>query len=299
MWREDFLMIYRKMVRFKERHGDNFFKGFFRESLAKIMRNAFLRSVISRFFPKPDVLGMVFMSGCYNSGTTIIKDAICLHPMLCSPPVEGSAITTDLVDFDVGYFPRGLYSNLQDVANMKLSFFDKDRFRLEISPWCRKNTMFLDKSISNTVMLNQLNEAFPNCFVINVIREPYSTIAGIKKKSTPPAMFVDIMGEQYSDDFLLAQWEALYSFVVDSNIPNDRFFNIDFSEFEKNPVQTIKSVWSFLGLPLCDISYSNGVLVVSGSQLLIRQGEELDRCSLYLNMINRLDKKAETRESCN
>lgn len=288
------MLILDKLSRLRKRHGENFFSGLYRESLAKLMRFKCGRLVIGRVFGfckrNPDRI--VFMTGCYNSGTTIIKDVLCLHPELSSPPVEGAVITSDLVDFDLGLFPRGMYFNISALARESNAGFNKKRYMREISPWYKANTMFLDKSISNTVQLKKLIKTFPNAFVVNVIRDPESTISGIKKKSKPARSLQNIFGDGYNDSLLLQQWKAMYESVLDAEVSANQFVNIEFNEFLKSPDEVIKKAWSDLGLSHCDIACVNGSVSANGKNIEVK-GRVLDISDpVYMDCVSKLNIKA-------
>jgi len=283
-----------KIERLKARHGHRWIAGALSELLAKLMRRSSIRRFMAMFFPEAKPEKFVFMTGCYNSGTTVVKDAICLHPAIDSPPIEGSAITTDLLDFDKGLFPRAMIHNAGALANGAEYRINSRRYRREIWPWWKGGVVFLDKSISNTPMMKNISAAFPGCYFINIIRDRQGTVDGIIKKSTPSMSVSDLIGESYSRSLLENQWAAMYEMVVDCDCAPGRFLNITFADFLAEPKEQVVKAWRFLGLEPCHIEYYENHLSVAGKtiHLNLKGSRKIDD-EVYKGLLERLASKAE------
>lgn len=287
-------MLKGKLQRLKQRHGQQWVAGLLAELLAKCMRKPLFRRALTALFPQAEPRLFVFMTGCYNSGTTIIKDAICLHPAISSPPVEGSTITTDLLDFEAGMFPRAMFYNVSGLALAKSHRINVKRYKKEIWLWWKGKTVFLDKSISNTAIMGNIVDAFPNARVINVIRNPEATISGIIKKSSPSVNVRHLVGEVYSDKMLKKQWRSMYQHVLNTPCDRKQFLNVSFERFLSSPEGVVAEVWSFLGLPACEVKYDkvSQCLVVNDRSIQVKATEAGTSNEEYQDLLQKLETKA-------
>lgn len=152
-----------------------------------------LRGKIGRLFARRGLLPLgnknwVFVVGCYNSGTTLLQRIIGQHARVASMAVEGQTITD-------------LFVEPKDVGLRRLWALDPDRFHLTAANGPNARTArtlarqwagamndpfrpyFLEKSVTNSARLLWLQQQFPRCYFVAVIRDGYAVAEGISRKT--------------------------------------------------------------------------------------------------------------------
>ena len=89
-----------KIGRFLARNGGDIFGGFKREFLAKLLTRPWFRSFLSKFYRPREPKKWLFLVGCYNSGTTLLRDILNEHPEIKGLPLEGVRLTGAFEDLE-------------------------------------------------------------------------------------------------------------------------------------------------------------------------------------------------------
>lgn len=210
-----------------------------------------------------------FILGCYNSGTTLVKQCVCAHPLVSTTPVETPFLSSISTYQETGW-GRALYGNVARIeADRKAGRpFERETYLRELSPWMRK-PVFIDKSVPNSVRVPGLANAFPDAKFVYVYRKPAGVIRGIRKRSRPEAdAGLIFSGEPYSDAFLYQQWKYFNQCIVEDA---DRFpGRIHFCSYERflaSPVEELTRIYEFLGLPMPEISHNEAGLRVGTTEI--------------------------------
>lgn len=241
------------------------------EAFIRLYALPWARKCLKFFFKEERPSRSIFILGCYNSGTTILKDCVALHPDVTTPPVEGSRLTQSIPDFDGSDWPRGMFGNLYQIQSYRqLGGVSSAQYFSDIRPWVSANKVLLEKSISCSVLMPQIDKEFSNPKYLVVLRGVEGVMSGIQKKSRPRGVAKKILGgEIYPENFLVAQWDYLYSTILKDIADPSRVKLVVFEEFLIDPISELRDVFRFFDLPPADLSMNGNLLSVSGRDIEI------------------------------
>lgn len=257
--------------RLAQRHMMPIWKAVPYEVFIRLYENKYFRLLSRLFFSKETPKGYFFLVGCYNAGTTVVKNAIAAHPDVSMAPVEGDMLTDGLSSFEEGGWPRAMYGNLYRIAqHRKNDELDVDALISDWRPWIKSNKYFFEKSISQSVRIKLLRKTFPQSKFICVTRDPGSVVKGILKRSHPREVARRILGgAEYPESFLYKQWAFIYECILSDYCADDTVF-CQYDGFIESPVKTVQKLFSFLGLRDVEVIFKDGVLEIDGVPILIR-----------------------------
>lgn len=283
------------ITRILKRHNIGFLRSIVYELFIRLYTISFIRVVLKRFFSFSKPERMVFVLGCYNAGTTVVKNAIGLHPEVTMAPVEGDSLTSQLPSHEDGGWPRCMMANYSSViAERSENEICSEKLLSDWRPWVTSGKVYLEKSISNTVRIPLLRKAFPGCQFVCVTRSPEGVVKGIKKRSSPGSEAQVVLGSKvYPDNLLLRQWSQFYEFVLDDYSHNSS--DIHFCSYEKfidNSVTEFESLIDFLNLKSVQLSFEDNTLIVEGESLAIHPRSNDDNND-YLDSAVVLQRKIE------
>ncbi len=250
--------INKKIKKLEHKHRSTFLMSVMHEGFIRIYRNNLFRRTYQLFSKSTQPKNIIFLVGCYNSGTTVTKNVIALHPNISSAPIEGDELTSEITNLEKGGWHRCLYGNQRSILKYRESIsINPKRLIKDWSPWIKKNKFFLEKSVANSVRINQLRSAFPGCKFINVIRDPDDVVSGILKRSQPSGEAAVLLNSHtYSKKILHCQWSFIYNLIkIDSK--KDDTYSCSYENFIKNPEEITKAIFTFLELGSVSIKYNN------------------------------------------
>lgn len=193
----------------------------------------------------------IFITGCYNSGTTLLDQILATHPQISGLPDEGVMLTNQLVrpeDFgwrrmwaqcekEMEEAPRNRHKDPKLIKRHWSHFYD-----------CKK-PFLLEKSISNMTRLKFFQENFKPAWFIHIVRNGYAVAEGIYRKAR-------IMKgnpyfgsrERYPIQDCAGQW--VRSLEVFNDVKNDlpNVIEIKYEDLTSNPYQVINEVLGILKL---------------------------------------------------
>lgn len=280
----------KKLTNIAERHKLPVFKAVLYELFIRLYTSKYFRGFVKYVIRVKQPRRIDFVVGCYNSGTTIIKDAIAAHPDICSAPIEGDQLTGAISDNESGFAPRAMMINVCNIAKDRESEpVDADLLVSDLRPWLKEDTVFLEKSISNTVRINRLRSSLPGSKFVCVTRAVDDVVNGIKKRSQPAGMLLDILGQNdYPDRILRRQWWMFYQLVLNDYDESDVYF-VSYERFLKEPDEQLLKIYKFLELDEVDVIYQDNILKVNNTSLLIKnqkQNERVEYLSSYSELKN-------------
>jgi len=288
------------MKNIAKRHEMTIWKALPYELFIRMYQYPFLRQVLKYFFRTDKPSNVFFVLGCYNSGTTVIKNAIALHSDIAVAPVEGDLLTSAFSHYEMIGSERCMYADaFQIMQDRKYSEVSSKQAISDWRPWISPGKFFLEKSISNTLRINSLRKAFPETKFICVTRNVEGVVRGINKRSSPSGVYQHILGDnQYSDNLLIRQWLMFYSLVLD-DIDEEKadIYFVSYEKFLSSPACEINNIYTFLGLNMKKSDYESGVLNIDGNILHIREQPKgktidyLDSCKKLLSEINKTKRK--------
>ncbi len=260
--------------RIKERHDLPLLAALSYEVFVRLYQVRLFRFFAKGFFCYKEPKGWIFLVGCYNAGTTIVKDAIAAHPEVSRAPVEGDVLTGDLSTFESDQWPRCLIANWYDVKIDRAEhYIDYGSVVSDWAPWIKQDNYYIEKSIANSVRVKALSDSFPKAKFVCVYRHPDEVIDGILKRSRPGKCARKILGSNsYPRELLLRQWAYVYQLIISDMGDSDHILYVSYDGFLSNPDIELGRIYDFLGLAEIAISFESNQLHVDGRHFAIRPG---------------------------
>jgi len=292
--------LLKKIKGLSNRHQMSLWKVLPYEIFIRTYQNLTVRHIFKYFFRLKNPSNVYFVLGCYNSGTTVIKNAIALHSDITVAPVEGDLLTSAFSHYEMMGSPRCMYADaFQIMQDRKYSMVSSKQAISDWRPWISSEKIFLEKSISNTLRINSLREAFSGTKFICVTRNLEGVVRGINKRSFPSGIFQHILGDnKYPANLLIRQWLMFYSLVLD-DIDEEKadVYLVSYEKFLSSPADELNNMYTFLGLNEMELAYESGTLNIGGNILHIREQSKgsatkyLDSCNKLLSEINEIEGK--------
>ncbi|MBU2167325.1 MAG: sulfotransferase [Alphaproteobacteria bacterium] len=216
----------------------------------------------------------VFMGGCYNSGTTILREMIGAHPEVASLPREGVEMTDAFPDLEADGWVRMWF---RDAARSDLSHKDPvalaRRAKRDWSPWWRRGArVFIEKSIVHGAWMPTLDAGFPNAHFIGVIRNGYCVCEGIRRRARPYGAAREILGrDEYPIDEVGRQWVFANQVLMRDKSRVRNYREVHYEDFTARPVETLRALFAFIGVdPDAVTTEPDGTIVIGARQFRIR-----------------------------
>ena len=229
------------------------------------------RRLVSRAFPARQPEKWAFLVGCYNSGTTILREVLGAHPSIGTLPREGVVLTDRFPDLQADGWTRML---LRNRAKWEMPRNDiparVSRIIHDWSPmWARNASVFLEKSITHSVRMPWLEAAFKSPHFITIVRNGYCVCEGVRRRAAPTGKAALQIGDDYPMTLLGEQWVAI-NVQIDDAIPNVRHvISISYEELFADPVAILQAIFTFLGVEIPPLSFREGVLTMDKTEFRI------------------------------
>ena len=253
-----------KLGRFIARNEGNIASGLLRESMAKGMKKPALRRLVSNFIPNRQPKRWLFLVGCYNSGTTILRRVLESHPQITGLPEEGVTLTGAFPDLEQGGWPRMMYAN-QDLWELPEDGSIAKQAIKDWSLWFPKNVpVFLEKSIDHSTRIEWINRHFENAVFVSITRNGYCVCEGIRRKAFPSGEAKKKIGSAYSLDMLGKQWSAFDEEISGAltKVPNS--ISIYYEDFMANPVDIVEGIFNLASVDSVPIGFHDRTLEIDG-----------------------------------
>jgi len=268
-------MIYRKFRKISDRHQKGLFLSAGYELFIRLYRQQWFRLIARKLFASKKPLRWIFVVGCYNAGTTVVKDAIALHSEISTMPIEGDLLTQQMSNLEQGGWARCLYGNKKSIIANKLnSKLNTTEILKDWAPWIRSNKIFMDKAISHSCRLAQLRTTFgESCKFIVVTRNRNDVVSGINRRSVPSGIAKSQLGSsEYPQELLEAQWEFMYR-MISSDAQSKDSFVISYEDFMERPEAVTRNAFEFLDLNDPGVTLRTGRLHVGIKSIALRTGK--------------------------
>ena len=197
---------------------------------------------------EPHVGGWVFVLGCYNSGTTLLSRILGTHPGVTALPQEGSSLTTILVGPEELGWPRMWLRCEGEILRREagLTTTEMQTLRRHWAPWLpRSSERVVEKSVSNVLRIELLNDTFPEARFVHIVRNGYAVAEGIRRRARPGRRGNPEFKGEYPIDLCARQWRSSYERVhaVPGEIP---IVEIRYEDLVREPSNTLRTVTDFL-----------------------------------------------------
>ncbi len=180
-----------------------------------------------------------FVVGCNNSGTSILQNMLGKHVDVSVMPLEGQMHTKT--------FPRAkkkgherVWSEYQDELINMPSLNDNVLKRL-VFDWihalpCMSSKVIVEKTPSNLLRMDWLQEAFPQAHFIGIVRNGYAVCEGIKRK-----------GNKNFERAAL-HWNCVNKLLIENSKRMKHYLEISYENLCDFPEETAVKIASFLDI---------------------------------------------------
>lgn len=253
-----------KVQRFLARNRGQLVRGFLREVSTKAYLRPWVRAIVRPFVRAREPQRWVFLVGCYNSGTTILREILEAHPQISALPFEGVRLTNAFPDLEASDWPRMMYQSreiwdLPDAGAARRVARAKADWALW---WGRSAKIFLEKSIDNTTRIAWLRRHFGKTTFIAITRNGYCVAEGILRRSKPQGEAIREVGETYPLSMIADQWVAFEDKMVAELDPQGGDIHMTYEDLMRDPVPILKEVFAALDLAPPELVFEGTVLTV-------------------------------------
>lgn len=244
-----------RLERVLARNSGNLVNGIYREARAKIYKSNAVRAFSRKMTKVREPEKWVFLVGCYNSGTTILKRVLESHPDIACLPSEGVTLTDAFPDLEEGGYPRMMYANRDkwdrpDIIGTSAALTAKKDWS---SWWPKAKRVFLEKSIDHSIRMPWLEKNFPNSYFIYITRNPYCVGEGIRRRAKPVGDAIDKLGATYSPELVAKQWLFLNDKIRNDGRAVSRFHHMSYEDLMTKPDEVLIDIFKFLNLKSLDM----------------------------------------------
>ncbi len=236
---------------FVERNRGAVFSSLVQQSLVRVWIRLRLWRVFGFLFPHRTPERWVFVGGCYNSGTTILREMIGAHPRVSSLPREGVQMTDAFPNLEAGGWERMWYRNARS-ADLSARNPEKVAYQAirDWGPWWRKEAgVFIEKSIVHGAWMPFLQDGFENAYFLGVIRNGYCVCEGIRRRASPKGAARETVGSDvYPIEQVGEQWVFANQIIERDKGRLNHYHEIRYEDFTGNPVHHIREIFRFIGV---------------------------------------------------
>lgn len=260
-----------KLGRFLARNHGQIWRGLRVEVATKLYLRPWFRTLVRPLFQVKEPENWVFLVGCYNSGTTILREILQAHPQISTLPFEGVRLTSAFPDLEESDWPRMMYHQrdkwpLSDAGATERVMASKQDW----APWWDKSaSVYLEKSIDHTTRIDWLSKHFGNVKFVAITRNGYAVCEGVLRRSRPTGQATNEVGKTYPPEMAARQWQHLEELIVEHLDPA-RDAHLYYEELMADPITELTRVFQALGVSIPLMSWEGDVLSVGNRQYLLK-----------------------------
>lgn len=199
--------------------------------------------------PRPD--RWIFIIGCYNSGTTLLKRILAEHKAITWLPTRGGAYAEEL-EWPEAYGWTRMWHKCYDQLRMEPGPGAKQTARSIQRKWGlvlgQQPRNVLVKSITDAVRIPFLNAYFQPAYFIYIVRNGYAVAEGIRRKAEPGKWGNSEYKEEYPIALCANQWKETDRVVSRDLDNNVNFTTLYYEDLSENTSKVINRVINFIGL---------------------------------------------------
>lgn len=223
---------------------------FLHKVTARLKYNPIWAEILAKTGKKLDNKNWIFITGCYNSGTTLLDQILATHPKISGLPDEGVMLTDQLVrPEDFGW--RRLWSECE--AEMASSARNQQKNATRVrKQWSHfydlKRDFLLEKSISNTNRLKFFNEEFCPAWFIHIVRNGYAVAEGIHRKAEVMDGNPYYKEGKYPYALCAKQWVRSLQVFEEHKKELQNVIEIKYEDLAENPSEVVNGILERIGL---------------------------------------------------
>lgn len=213
------------------------------------------------------------MGGCYNSGTTILREILGAHPAIAVLPREGVDMTSAFIDLESGGWERMWWKNRSSLEEWHPNPTQvAEEAKRDWNIWWKKGAIVnLEKSICHAAWFRTLNDGFPECKFIGVVRNGYCVAEGIRRKARPrDAAAIQLGRTTYSIDEAAEQWVQANERMIKDTAGMTNCLEVRYEDLTSNPLDTICRICDFIGVSKHVYTQTEGGVSVLGRVFDVR-----------------------------
>ena len=242
------------------------------------LRNQFMRTKWGQRLAAPlgsELEGRqwIFILGCYNSGTTLLKDILATHPMIGALPGEGVRFT-DVLPRPEDFGWNRMWCRCQDQVRLQPGPETAQQAQRIKRHWSilypTTRPLLLDKSVANTARAPFLAAHFAPASFIYLVRNGYAVAEGIRRKADPAKHNNHDFPSGYPIEMCAEQWTTTDQLITKDRSQLYRFMCLKYEDLASTPKATLRSVTDFLELDPVDYNNLEGSWQVHGIQSEIK-----------------------------
>lgn len=258
---------------FRNRQGGRLIRGLLREGAVRLWVRLRLWRIIGPVSPSRQPQRWVFMGGCYNSGTTILREILGAHPEIATLPREGVRLTSAFPDLSADGWQRMWYRHAEktELQGVDLRMLAHQARKDWAIWWARGKPVFLEKSIVHGAWMPKLQEGFGECRFIGVIRNGFCAAEGIRRRAHPSGQAARELGR---DHYTIADAARQWVFA-NERLARDRYrvtcyHEIRYEDFVDDPAAVLTALFRFIGVDETAFTCRNGTIEIGGRRFIIR-----------------------------
>lgn len=229
---------------------------------------------VGPFMPARQPQRWVFMCGCYNSGTTILREILGAHPEIASLPREGVRLTGAFPNLEAGGWQRMWFRNaaLSDLSGQNPITLAR-RARKDWAPWWRLGAVvFLEKSIVHGSWMPVLEQGFGDCRFVGLVRNGFCAAEGIRRRARPSGAAAAELGRDHYDMRDVGQqWVFANARLARDRHKVQHYLEIRYEDFAADPVSVLTRLFRFIGVDETAFRQTEtGEIEINGRRFTIR-----------------------------
>jgi len=135
--------------------------------------------------------------------------------------------------------------------------------------WKSGAHVYLEKSIEHSVRMEWLDAAFDAPYFISIVRNGYCVCEGILRKAVPRGEARTTVGDSYPISLAAKQWVAINEQIDQESRRVRNVLHVSYESLVSNPIGTLKSIFSFIGVDCPEMSFRHGQVFVAGQKFRV------------------------------
>lgn len=190
----------------------------------------------------------VFVLGCYNSGTTLLKDLLAEHPHMGVLAGEGVKFSDALPRPEDFGWQRMWCECFEQMQLDPMDGARAERIKRQWSMLYPSRPNLLEKSIANVVHMPFLEAQFAPAYFVYIVRNGYAVAEGIRRKTEPGRRGNPIYRDRYPIELCARQWAESDRLFVDQAQQVDRCISVRYEDFVEDPGRQMRLITDFVGI---------------------------------------------------
>jgi len=256
----------------------------------KILQNRTAQRLFASFGNELQPARWIFLLGCYNSGTTLLRGMLARHPDIAALPSEGVRLTDVLPRPEEYHWPRMWCRSVKHVRlpdgpeQARRAARIKRHWSFFFPPQAEN---LLEKSIANSARMPFLEAHFRPAYFIYLVRDGYAVAEGIRRKARPGERGNPIYREEYPIGLCAEMWRETDRLIEQDSAGVGRFLQVSYEDLSAEPEAVCRRITDFLELPPLDEAVLGENWTVHGVESPIRN---MNRASFERLSAEEIDK---------